>query len=260
MKNCTGAIPVFAFSVLLLPCISVFGQKIQLPSRSVLHAQAMAESLVPIRPGVPGRSAFWNAHARRFIFAPAFDMPPLDKAVHYRFTTISEVDNKSYVFESLHPWDSLTPSWSELPVGYATLRVEGVSALGHDTIGLSGERRFYRAAVYNGPYHGRVLSYQESGRRALEYLLQSPILQHWKTDGVPYPKYGLYCYPSKMFPSVMKTMHRYSQLTTDPQAKEDALRLSPHRSALGWHMAAPIGAAEQSQLTHSTNTTYSIFN
>ena len=36
-----------------------------------------------------------------------------------------------------------------------------------------------------------------------------------------------------------------------------ALRLSPRRCALGWHVAAPIGAEEQTPSTHLVNTTYS---
>nr|MBD3622570.1 hypothetical protein [Sunxiuqinia sp.] len=33
---------------------------------------AWEESTVPVRPGEPGKTAFWNGSARRFIYAPAF--------------------------------------------------------------------------------------------------------------------------------------------------------------------------------------------
>ena len=50
-----------------------------------------------------------------------------------------------------------------------------------------------------------------------------------------------------------------SGLTDDaPFTQGVALRLSPRRCALGWHMAAPIGAEEQTQSTYLVNMTYSI--
>ena len=35
------------------------------------HEQAAEESLLPIRPGKPGKSPFWNGYAKRFIYVPS---------------------------------------------------------------------------------------------------------------------------------------------------------------------------------------------
>lgn len=48
--------------------------KARSPQASRLHAEAVAESLIPIRPGVPGKVPSWNVKARRFTYAPAFDV------------------------------------------------------------------------------------------------------------------------------------------------------------------------------------------
>ncbi len=34
-----------------------------------INSQAVAESLLPIRPGIPGEAPFWNGHAQQCIFA-----------------------------------------------------------------------------------------------------------------------------------------------------------------------------------------------
>ncbi len=197
-----------------------------LPGRPVLHAQAMEESLLPIRPGIPGEVPFWNAYARRFIHAPAFDFKTINGAVKYRFTAVSEKNGESYVFEALQPRAPLVPVWDKIPVGYVRLTVEGISHETGEPVGIAGERRFYRAAAYNGPYHEKAMDYRESGMKGMRYLFESPIFQHWKTHGEPYPEYGLYCYPSKMFTSVVGSMLRFRELTDDPAEKEDALLIA----------------------------------
>ena len=54
------------------------------------HRAAVAESLLAIRPGEPGKSPFWNGHARQFIVAPAFDFKPVERAASYRFVLTFE--------------------------------------------------------------------------------------------------------------------------------------------------------------------------
>ena len=50
-----------------------------------INAQAVAESLRPIRPGIPGEVPFWNGYAKQFIHAPAFEFKKFDEAASYRF-------------------------------------------------------------------------------------------------------------------------------------------------------------------------------
>ena len=225
MNNMIKIAVLLSIFLIIIP-YTLYSQEVKLPESAVLHAQAVEESLIPIRPGIPGESPFWNEHARRFIYAPAFNFNPVKNAKSYRFTATSEVNQKVYIFEALEFSAPLVPIWKELPVGYVTLKVEGMTGSGGEVIGPAGERRFYRAAVYNGPYHRKAADYRESGRRALEYLFNSQIFQYWKTEGKPYPGYGLYCYPSKMFPSVMRTMLRYSNMTAHAEEKETALQIA----------------------------------
>lgn len=41
--------------------------------KSAMHELAVADSLVPVRPGEPGTRPFWNAHSKCLTFAPAFN-------------------------------------------------------------------------------------------------------------------------------------------------------------------------------------------
>jgi len=68
------------------------------------YQQSLEESLIPIRPGIPGESPFWNKYATRFINIPSFDFKPIEGAAHYRFTATSECDGMDYVFTAEQPW------------------------------------------------------------------------------------------------------------------------------------------------------------
>ena len=41
-------------------------------------------SAVPLRPGEPGKAPFWNAYAKRFIYAPVFDFNRVEGGVKYQ--------------------------------------------------------------------------------------------------------------------------------------------------------------------------------
>src|SRR5256885_7418327 len=110
------------------------------------HQQAVEESLVPIRPGEPGNSPFWNAQARQFIWAPAFEFQAVHHAKTYRFTATCE-DGTAHSFEAHEPSAPLTPIWKDLPIGATTLKVEGLDDDGK-IIGVAGERQFHSAAVF----------------------------------------------------------------------------------------------------------------
>ena len=77
-----------------------------------------SEYLVPIRPGAPGKSPFWNGHASRLMYVPSFDFPAASGGRTYRFRAVSEADGKEYSFTAEQPWAPLTPIWEQLPVGH----------------------------------------------------------------------------------------------------------------------------------------------
>src|SRR5262249_51541605 len=146
----------------------------------------------PIRPGVPGKSPFWNGQARQFIWAPAFDFQPVEHAKTYRFTATGE-DGTAYKFEADVPWRTLMPIWKDLPVGTTTLKVEALDADGK-VVGVAGERTFHRAAVFDGPYGKPLVSYDQSARLALKSLIQEPFVRSWRTTAEPDSAYALYRY------------------------------------------------------------------
>jgi len=192
-------------------------------NKEELFSQALHESRIPVQPGVPGKYPFWNINATRFIYAPAFDFPELKRSDYYRFVIVSEVDSSVFSFSAGHPWLPLSPVWENLHTGYVTLVVEGVDTDSHIT-GIAGKRKFYRAAVFHGPYHKPVVSYTESARNGLDFLFHTSWLQHWLTDGTPDPSYGLYCYPSKMITAVINGMILYSEMV--PANRKDALLIA----------------------------------
>ncbi|HUU29789.1 MAG TPA: hypothetical protein VM123_18460 [archaeon] len=207
--------------------------------RPALHAQAVDESLIPVRPGIPGKSPFWNINSSRFIYVPSFDFNPVEGAARYRFTARSEADKKEYVFEAREPWATLKPVWKELPVGYVSLTVEGLDDSGL-VAGTAGTRYFYRAAVFNGPYHKPALDYQESTHRGLQYLFNLDHFQRWKTQGTPDPAYSLYCYPSKMISAVIRGMLLYAELA--PESSEDAKLIAENAAKYLIRVSEPAGA------------------
>ena len=96
------------------------------------YQQSIDESLIPIRPGIPGESPFWNKYAIRFINVPSFDFKPIEGAARYRFTATSQSDSMDYVFTAEQPWSLLLPIWKELPTGMVNLTVEGID--GNDKV------------------------------------------------------------------------------------------------------------------------------
>jgi len=206
-----------------------------------LHKQAVAESIVPIRPGVPGKSPFWNVNAREFIYAPAFEMNTVPGAASYRFT--ASASDGAHTFEAEVPWAPLSPIWAELPVGKVVLQVQGLDKKGGKVVGDSGSRTFYRSAVFNGPYHQPVVPYRESARLALRSLLLQPATQAWLRDGKPDPGYTLNCYPAKVMGATVLGMTLYSKLATNKDEAANALVVARRAADFLIGLSEPAGQA-----------------
>jgi len=158
-------------------------------------AIALKESVVPIHPGVPGKTPFWNMHVHQFIYAPAFNYKIIDKATRYLYKIVS-TDGFSKTFESNVPYAPLSPVWASVPVGYFNLVVTGLSDKG-DTLGVAGSGKYYRAATFNGPYYEPVIAYDKSAATALDNLLKKDYVEYWFKHKEPDPSYVNYRYPSK---------------------------------------------------------------
>jgi len=211
------------------------------PNREILHRQAMEESLVPVRPGIPGRIPFWNRYAIQFMYAPAFDFQEVEGAINYRFSVHSPASGKDYMFVAAKPWEALSPIWRDLPVGYLFMRVEGLNRRG-DSIGIAGSRNFYRAAVFHGPYGAPVSEYRQSARRALRSLFRQKYIQRWKKDGKPDPdSNGLFSYPSKIIGGIVDSMLIHAKLSSGSEAAE-ALGIAKIAARYLMEISEPAGS------------------
>ena len=178
------------------------------------------ESTVPIRPGKPGKFPFWNGHARRFIYAPAFDFKTIEKAVKYRYEILSLADSKTYSFDDKVPYAPLSKVWASVPIGEFKLEVTGLSS-GGDKLGIAGMCSYYRAAPFNGVYHQAVMPYDSSARLALDQLMDKDYVDYWLTNKVPDPKYINYRYPAKIYSAMVIGAITHARLKP---GTEDAIR------------------------------------
>jgi len=187
-----------------------------------IRKQAVRESLIPIRPGIPNQQPFWNNYSVRFIHAPSFNFKPVNDAKKYKFT-LSSSDNMKYCFIADNPWADLSPVWEKIPVGNLSLEVYGIDKNGA-LLDMAGSKSFYKASAFNGPYNKKVMDYKESVKRAMKYIYKLDHIQNWKTFGSPDSTYDLYCYPSKIIGAVIGNMLVYRKLF--PTEEENALAIA----------------------------------
>jgi len=174
-----------------------------------LSRQSIAESLLPVKPGFKGLSPFWNTYSKRFIYAPSFDFKEWGKVKYYRYTALSFVDKREYIFEAKTPWEPLSPIWKDLPVGDVYLKVEACDNTS-GPVGLSGECKFYKAAPFSISKYKPLQVNATVNKKLLKYIYTLAHVQHWAKGKGPDPEYSLYCYPSKTIAAVIKTMLLYS--------------------------------------------------
>ena len=207
-----------------------------------LNEQAIAEYNIPIRPGYEGRNPYWNKFAKKFMYAPAFDFKEVEGATAYRYIIKEDKkkDAAEWSFTAEAPNLSLAPVWQQIPPGNVTLTVE---ALGkeNDSIGIAGERKFYRDIPFNGPYHDAVRDYKESALFALLYIHNMKAIQHWKNDTLPDMTYELNTYPCKIIGSTISAEVMLSQLC--PQLKEDAIKIAENAAQFLINQSRPEGDA-----------------
>src|SRR5262245_51502802 len=186
--------------------------------------QSKRESLVPTRAGVPGKSPFWNEHAKQFIWVPAFDFKLVARATTYRFTATAS-SGKPFTFEASEPWAPLAPIWSNLPVGTTELNVEALDDRGA-VVGCAGTAEFHRGAAFNGPYGKPVVPYAQSARIALQGLMVEPFVQSWRTTGKPDPQYPLYRYASKVIGGLISGCALHAKQSPRPADADQAIQIA----------------------------------
>ncbi len=95
-----------------------------------------------------------------------------------------------------------------------------------EPVDTSGTRTFIKARPYRRAYTNPVWDYRTSVNALLDYLYHAPYIQHWLTEGEPDPGYGLYGYPSKMYPAVIQGMLMIAKKAETHELFENALRIS----------------------------------
>lgn len=178
-----------------------------------------------IRPGDVNGQPFWNENALLFIYPPSFPFARRDSASSYRFTVSDDVQDER-VFTSERPTAPLTPVWSELPVGFATVRCEALDAKGN-VLGCVGTRRFWRAAPFDpSEYAPAKRDYATARRMTLAHLLARPEIAYLEEHGHPDISQGsnFTSYPSKMQSAVINMMLEIA--ATVPADRERALRIA----------------------------------
>ena len=179
-----------------------------------LNIAAREHAKTPLRAGVPGVRPFWNGHAKAFIHPPAFEFKEVEGAKAYHFVLTAN-DGRAgaprppsarSASAPYHSWTASKPwlpipadVWDSLKPGYYTLKVEG-----------AGERTFYRAAVFQGPYPKGACDYREAARKVYAAVYNLPQVQGWKTSDDPPKGYDLYCYPAKIMGSMIRALVRYN--------------------------------------------------
>ncbi len=178
--------------------------------------QSRLESLVAIRPGIPGKQPFWNEKAKIFKYVPSFDNNDTTSWVvpnpkYYRYKAFSFTDNQYYTFTAKTPYETLKPIWDKLPNGEVYLKVEAVSSNEKNFV-LLGSRSFYKTAVFCPPYPEAKYSYKDALMKGLHFMYNQPHIQNWYKTGKPdHKSHQIYCYSALEVGSVVDAMLQYNK-------------------------------------------------
>lgn len=203
------------------------------------QAAGTADS-IPVRPGLPGARPFWNRNARRFIYAPAFDLPKVARAAGYRFT-IHARDGRTLTFTAPEPTAPLSPIWDEVIEGLTTLDVEGIDAAGR-AIGASGERVFYRSPGFSGDAGAPPTPYLKAGQWGLRGIFEAPYVQHWLSDDKPDRAYARYCYPDKIIGGLVRAACAFATAAPGPVERDAARRIGTRAADYLLSLRLPDGS------------------
>ena len=200
-----------------------------------LNKQAAKEYLQPVRPASEGRNPCWNKFAKKFMYAPAFDVPAPSDAVSYRFTVSCYAG--SWSFESNSPGASLAPIWNSIPPSHVDLCVEAKFICGlMDTVYT---RSFIKDYPFEGPYPEAVRDYREAAIKGALYVHLMPEVQHWIGSDVPDMAYSHNTYPCKIIGATIRNECLIAREL--PERRENALQVARSAAAFLVAMSRPEG-------------------
>ena len=201
-----------------------------------LNRQAVQEYLQPIRPASEGRNPCWNKFAKKFMYAPAFDVPAVPDALSYRFTVSGEEGSWSFTADS--PDVSLAPVWNSIPPSAVTLCVE--ARLEGDRYDTVFTRSFLRDFPFEGPYHEPVRDYREAAIMGALYVHLFPEIQHWIGSDEPDMAYLLNTYPCKIIGATIRNECLIAREL--PARRDNALAIARSAAAFLIRMSQPADA------------------
>lgn len=203
-----------------------------------LNDQAAQEYLKPVRPASEGRNPCWNAFAKKFMYAPAFDFAPVNGAATYRFTVKEKEGDGHWSFTTADPAADLSPVWNSIPPGHVSLSVEALDAAGK-VLGTAYEREFLRDFPYSGPYSPAVRDYREAAIKGALYVHCLPEIQHWATSDTPDMAYPHNTYPCKIIGATIRNECFIAREL--PSRRENALAVARGAAAFLVNMSHPEG-------------------
>jgi len=201
---------IFFFCLFSFTSVALFAQ--QQADHKDFCIQSQKESLIPIRPGLPGKQPFWNEKAKMFKYAPSFQNKKIKEVVpvKYRYAAFSFTDKQYYSFSDSGGTQSLAPVWNRLPNGNVYLKIEGISKEGY--VCLARDRMFYKAATFCPPYPEAKYSYKDALIKGLKFLYNQNYIKSWFSAGEPdHKEMPLYCYSAKVVASVVDAMLLYNK-------------------------------------------------
>ncbi len=202
-----------------------------------LNDKAAAEYLEPVRPASEGRNPCWNKFAKKFMYAPAFDVPAREGAAAYRFTVSN--DEGSWSFEEVRPDACLAPVWNQVPPSAVHLTVEALDGKGAclDTVYT---RDFLRDFPFCGPYHEAARDYREAAIKGALYVHLMPEVQNWIGRDEPDMAYSHNTYPCKIIGATIRNECLIAREL--PERRENALTVARSAASFLIRMSRPADA------------------
>jgi len=201
------------------------------PVKSLISLVLLTISLASVAEwGQAPNGEFWNGHAQRFIYAPAFGFKAVDGAVKYIYE-VTDDWHRVRTFEAAAPTSSLEPVWKNLPVGYVTVVCRGVAADG-TTKSEAGRRTFWKKSAFDGSYPPATNTFAVAEARVFDAYFNMPQTKYLMTHGKPDPSYYLSGYPSKILSAQIEALVLRSKgLGGDSLARRDILLATAKRAA-----------------------------
>lgn len=197
-----------------------------------LNRQAAKEYLEPLRTDVP-----WNAFAKKFMYAPAFNFQTVDGAASYLFTLTPE-QGGALSFKASSPQAALSPVWDKLAPGNITLTVDALDAKGN-ALSRVGERKFLKDFPFQGPYAGPACDYTEAAIKGALYIHCMPEIQNWRTSELPDMAYPHNTYPCKIIGATIRNECLIARML--PERRENALEVARSAARFLVKMSRPEG-------------------